>query len=200
MNIDDVIALWVLSIIIDCLLFPVPISCAFAIMLTYRDWGLKSLEVFEADTRKGATLRFTNRQSFLSYLYKARDILLSGSPGKNYFFNRPLSEWLVHNSNKWVRIKSPGRLLFNNNLTGWFLSRMQLNSWIISQSANFHLTKIPFSWVSVCWPLYKDKFDLDVKLTVFTASSFAVNDLMNIIKDRPWRKGRKVKFRGKRNR
>jgi ribosome-associated protein YbcJ (S4-like RNA binding protein) len=59
---------------------------------------MKSPEVFEADTRKGAKLRFTERESFISYLNVARDgflkdeaLLPSGSPGKNYFMNKPLS-------------------------------------------------------------------------------------------------------------
>lgn len=203
MLLEDVIILWLLLIGLDLLLSNFPIFTFLAVWITWRDWGMKSPEVFEADTRKGAKLRFTERESFISYLYVARDgflkdeaLLPSGSPGKNYFMNKPLSFWLEHNYGKWLKIRSPAKLLFNNGLTGWFLSRMQINSWNIEQKANFHLTKVEFSWVSICWPLYADRYGLNPKeISVFTASSFAVNDLMSIIKERPWRKGRKVRVR-----
>jgi hypothetical protein len=48
-------------------------------LLILAEWREKSSlreGVFMAETRKGANLKFTNRESFLSYLALARDIIL----------------------------------------------------------------------------------------------------------------------------
>jgi len=51
-------------------------------------------ERFEASTRKGAKLSFGLRESFLSFLSKARDGMLQfdGSAGKEYQMKKPLRE------------------------------------------------------------------------------------------------------------
>jgi len=52
-------------------------------------------ERFRASTRKGAQLEFSNRESFLSFLSKARDGMLSGgSAGRDFFMSRPLKDWI----------------------------------------------------------------------------------------------------------
>jgi len=54
---------------------------------------LKIPERFEADTRNGAKLTFTRRESFIAYLYNAREMLVaSGSAGNSFFYKRPLSD------------------------------------------------------------------------------------------------------------
>lgn len=71
-------------------------------------------ERFVADTRKGATLEFTRREAFLSYLYEAREGILqleNEYMRKNYFFNKPLSKWLAYNLGKFEKLKSAPKLL-----------------------------------------------------------------------------------------
>lgn len=57
----------------------VPITTALAFLGKTTEYSLRSRERFVADTRKGATLEFTDRESFLIYLDNARDYLLDGS-------------------------------------------------------------------------------------------------------------------------
>lgn len=48
-------------------------------------------EVFETETRKGTKLRFTLRESFLSWLSKARDQALYGSKKGDRYGVSPVS-------------------------------------------------------------------------------------------------------------
>lgn len=71
-------------------------------------------ERFVANTRNGANLEFTRREAFLSYLYEAREGLLqldNDYMKKNYFFNKPLSEWLAYNLKKFEKLRSAPKLL-----------------------------------------------------------------------------------------
>jgi len=47
---------------------------------------------FSAQTRKGAALKFTDKESLLSYLSIARDGMLKDSSVGRYFRDRPLTE------------------------------------------------------------------------------------------------------------
>lgn len=191
---EDVITLWALSVFIDIWFLSLPIFSSISLYITKRDWGMYSPGRFEADTRNGATLKFTTKEAFLSYLYKARNLMLDSNYfKKSYFFAKPLSTWLLHNHVKFVRLKWKDALLFNNELTGWLTSRMYLNSWSMRVKQNFKLTYKPFSWMSIRWPIYAEENGLDYKtVTVFTASSFACHDLMDIIKN-PGREKERIK-------
>lgn len=186
LTMEDVITLIVLSVGLDICLFPVPLCCSIVALLLYRDWGLTTPLRFVAATRKGANLEFSSRESFLSYLYKSREgILTGGSAGSDYLFRRPLVDWLQAKYDDWSLIKHPAQLLWRNSLTGWFLSRMFLNSWEIDQKANFWLEKRKGTWVSNWWPVYAHDNGLDSKeISVFTASSFASHWLMGYIRIR----------------
>lgn len=152
----------------------------------YASLGYWRPEKFVADTRNGATLEFTRKEAFLSWLHTAREYMLLDMEytRKGYFFNKSLATWLLHNYKKFEKIKSPSKLLWNNRLTGWFTSRMFSNSWDLRTEQDFHLTYRKDSWMAFCWPVYADENKLDYKgITVFTASSFACNDLARLIKN-----------------
>lgn len=197
-------------------------------------------ERFEADTRNGAKLKFTFRESFLSYLAIAREILLENPYMQEKWNEKSLTEWLLHNFSLWEGLKSKAKLLFattkrseedkaksikfwedhlvrvrarakdpdgkyneqdirkakailkyeksrvgvDNPLTGYFLSRMQTDSWHISVKQNFKLRYISGSWVDTQWMAYAWEWILPSnKLTVFIASSFACHALVNEIRD-----------------
>jgi len=155
-------------------------------------------ERFIASTRKGASLEFSNRESFLSFLSKARDgILAGGSAGRDFFMKRPLRDWIGWNGLQWINLKSKAALLWNNRQSGWILSRMFIDSWESKEKQDFNLTYDPDSWMGLCWPIYADENSLSYdNISVFTASSFACNDLLRMI-DYPfkYKKRKKNKFR-----
>jgi hypothetical protein len=154
-------------------------------------------ERFEASTRKGATLSFSLRESFLSFLSKARDGMLQfdGSAGKEYHMSRPLREWLAYSGLQWLNIKSKPKLLWNNRLTGWFTARMFIGSWTDKVKQDFSLTYTKNSWMDIRWEEYAKSNNLDPRnVTVFTASSFASHDLMRMI-DYPFKYKKKRNFR-----
>jgi hypothetical protein len=165
-------------------------------------WGPRLYRLpgrFEAQTRNGATLKFTNRESLLSYLSVARDRMLQtdGSPGKEYFMDRPLKEWIAWNTGQWSDLKGKCMLLWNNRQTGWLLARMYVNSWSIKIKQNFHLSYTKDSWMGLRWPVYANKHNIPWdSVTVFTASSFASDDLAYLIENPLKAKRRlKLKFR-----
>jgi hypothetical protein len=194
MTVEDSVTLWIFSCLMDVVLMPCPIFTIISLFITWRDWGLYSPIRYEADTRNGAKLQFTNDKAFLSYLYKAREgLLLDGYFKKSYFMSKPLSEWLSWNLSKFGVIKNKSNLLWNNELTGWLTARMYLDSWSLKVKQDFNLTYKPFSWMGIRWPIYCENNNLEwKKISVFTASSFATNDLMDMIKS-PYR----YKERGK---
>jgi hypothetical protein len=189
-----------------------------------------SKERFVADTRNGANLEFTGRESFISWLAVARELLLNSEYLTKKWSSRSLSEWLDYNWKAWQKLKNPLRLLFmepfkntevekllehyvrtirrkdllpgelekyqrkieeanqklwiKNPLTGYFLSRMQANSWEISQDQNFKLNAIAGSWCAEEWKSYCRNWILPIqRLNVFVASTFASHDLLEWLAD-----------------
>lgn len=170
---------------------------------------------FVAETRKGANLEFTNKESLLSYLAIAREILLNSKYLRNKVRTMTLIKWLLTREAKWMLLDNKAKLLFGevlitdkgdkmsrdffssqpsiiqrwkaksmiiikNPLTGYFLSRMQSNTWDISIKQNFALTCTKSSWVSTQWRRYSWQWILYEKgLTIFNSSSFAVHDMQN---------------------
>jgi len=237
-NIADIWPLLLMTTALDILL-SFPLSTP---VLAYLYWSRLSEHAkarFVADTRKGATLEFTDKESFLSWLAVARELLLNSPYLQNKVASWSLVEWLEHNYKRWQGIQNPVKLLFmkpfknteveqlmtyfekmsvrsdlipgekesyerriaqlrkklwvTNPLTGFFLSRMQSNSWSLSVNQNFRLNAIAGSWVESEWRSYSWQWILPRnRLNVFVASSFANHDLLNWLTDY---KGRKVKPR-----
>lgn len=165
-------------------------------------WGPRLVRIegyFEATTRNGASLKFTHRESLLSYLSVARDRMLqtNGSPGKEYFMDRPLKEWIAWNTGEWSNLRNKCMLLWDNRQTGWLVARMYVNSWSLKIKQNFHLSYRKDSWMGLRWPVYANYHGLNWdSITVFTASSFASDDLAYLIENPLKAKKRlKLKFR-----
>jgi hypothetical protein len=71
-------------------------------------------------------------------------------------------------------------IITENPLTGYFLSRMQSNTWEISNKQNFALTYREGSWVESEWNRYSWQYIIPrERINTFTASSFAIHDLIN---------------------
>jgi hypothetical protein len=67
---------------------------------------------------------------------------------------------------------------------GFFVSRMQQNSWSLSVKQDFKLKYIAESWVEMIWPTYAWQNIIPRNhITVFTASSFACHDLLEEIRN-----------------
>jgi len=230
----ELLGILIFMMILDIALgFPI---CTLAIII----WELlcqwhSSKERFTADTRNGADLSFTNRESFISWLSVARELLLNSEYLQKRWASRSLSEWLDYNWRKWQALKNPLRLLFmepfkntevegaieyyqkvmtrkdlqpgelerynmkleeaqarlwiHNPLTGYFLSRMQINSWEVAHTQNFRLNEISGSWCHEEWKRYCREWIIpESRLNVFVASTFACHDLMEWLEDYKQRK------------
>jgi len=69
---------------------------------------------FRAATRKGADLEFTSRESFISYLATAREILLDSPYLLSVWKSKTLKEWLETREIQWRDIfKNKAKLLFS---------------------------------------------------------------------------------------
>lgn len=173
---------------------------------------------FVAETRKGANLEFTDKESLLSYLAIARELLLDSRYLQKRFSHYSLEKWLITRINYWMKLTNKAKMLFGeaivigkdivspdyfhslhpivrrwlwkergvrfykNPLTGYLLSRMQSNTWNISTKQDFTLTYNANSWVATAWDRYSLQWIVPrSKLNVFTASSFAIHDLMDYL-------------------
>lgn len=170
---------------------------------------------FVAETRKGANLEFTDKESLLSYLAIARELLLDSKYLQKRFSHYSLEKWLLTRISFWSKLGNKAKLLFGeailigndivspdyyyslneiikrwlmkekgvlhykNPLTGYFLSRMQSNTWHISHKQDFTLTYCKNSWIATAWDRYSLEWIVPrSRLNVFTASSFAIHDLI----------------------
>jgi hypothetical protein len=235
---NDIWPLLSITTILD-ILVGWPLSTPTLIYLYWSRLNEYASARFIADTRKGAKLEFTDKESFLSWLAVARELLLDSPYLQNKIANWSLTEWLEHNYRKWRTIRNPVHMLFmkpfkntevesqikyftamsrrsdllpgeqkkylekvralgkrlwvNNPLTGYFVTRIQSNSWHLSVDQNFRLNAIAGSWVDTEWKSYSWEWILPRnRLNVFVSSSFACHDLMNWLTDY---KSRKVKPR-----
>jgi len=185
-----------------------PIFTGTWCLIWLRDRNKRLRPILRAATRKGSTLEFTSKEGFLTYLNNARTNLLNTSSREELRGNM-LSEWLMKHAKEykyfWVsslfrdttaeystsplsstyRAKWGPRLkgeVAHIPITGWLFSRMQLGKWNheLERKQNFKLTYSDKSWLSLCWRRYAWKHILPVNnITVFTASSFASNDLLD---------------------
>jgi len=179
-----------------------------------RTWGTYKIpSKFVAETRKGANLEFSNKESLLSYLAIARELLLDSKYLKGKMKTYSLTKWLLTREAKWLLLSNKSKMLFGravqmmaplsrelhfvservvkaypnaimqiteNPLTGYFLSRMQSNTWEISNKQNFALTYKEGSWVDGEWNRYSWQYIITrERINTFTASSFAIHDLIN---------------------
>jgi len=165
---------------------------------------------FTASTRSGATLEFGNREAFLSYLNTGRTLLLntyyeSKLSGESlsgriaYEVERFMSikspiklitESFIKKREMEHRAAEKVAKLFDKpsvppwvphiKLTGWFMARMQANSWDISVEQDFRLRWIAQSWLDINWVKYSWEHIIPKSsLNIFTASSFASHALLN---------------------
>lgn len=173
---------------------------------------------FIAETRKGANLEFTDRESLLSYLAIARELLLDSKYLQRRFKHYSLEKWLITRFSHWNKLNNKAKLLFGeaiviggdivspdyyyslsgiikrwlqkekgvlhyeNPLTGYLLSRMHSNSWFINTKQDFTLTYCKNSWIATAWERYSLQWIVPrSRLNVFTASSFAIHDLIDYL-------------------
>lgn len=171
---------------------------------------------FVAETRKGANLEFTDKESLLSYLAIARELLLDSKYLGKRLTSGSLEDWLTSRISFWIRLSNKAKLLFGaiavdhkgrtmsleylnslnpiirkwvhkrgiiivrNPLTGYLLSRLQSNSWNISNKQDFSLTYNKDSWIAQSWERYSVQWIIPhSKLNVFTSSSFAIHDIID---------------------
>lgn len=216
LNIWSLFPILIFFLVLD-LILGAPIMTIYLLITEWCRLYYSSCERFVAETRKGANLEFTHKESFLSYLAIAREILLQSKYLTNYWGDQPLTAWLKYHYSKWSLLRSKVKLLFfertivvpqtkeeanqskgkkiKNPLTGYFISRMFSNSWHIAHEQNFKLNAVKDSWCILEWPTYSWEWLLPRdKLNVFIASSFACHDLMEWLRDYKL-KGKIVKIR-----
>jgi len=161
---------------------------------------------FVAETRKGANLEFTNKESLLSYLAIARELLLDSKYLRKTVPKMSLTSWLLSREGRWSILSNKAKLLFGtvqvgpnsniikkqfidipdrvieykNPLTGYLLARMFSNSWVISTRQDFSLSYTSNSWVATQWKRYCwGEIIPENSINIFNSSSFACADLLN---------------------
>jgi hypothetical protein len=228
-SLSDIWPLLLITVLLDVML-AFPLTTPTLCYLYWCRLNEYASERFVAETRKGANLEFTGKESFLSWLSVARELLLDSQYLQNKTAGWTLTEWLEHNYKIWMAIQNPIKLLFmrpfkntevesqithfkamsnrkdllpgernvyinkvkdlekrlwvHNPLKGFFVSRMQSNTWNLSIKQNFRLNAIAGSWVESEWRSYSWEWILPRdRLNVFVASSFASHDLLNWLTD-----------------
>jgi hypothetical protein len=185
-KLEDIMIIFGLCYSLDVILFSGwPIFLALGLLSQGPVLYYRTQERFVAETRKGATLEFSSKESFISWLDVMRDGILSGSidpDERERIIKGGVKAWLDEEYGDWKRWATTRRVkwLWRTKLIGYFFSRMQADSWHISIEQDFRLKPVSGSWIWECWPVYANKWGLENReLNVFNASSFACNDLMD---------------------
>jgi hypothetical protein len=147
---------------------------------------LPSPERLRANTRKGVTLEFTVREQFLQWLLLQRQRWISEwdgsaagkytSPASSPKFEGSasrLNNWIPESARTWIFweylqfVKSSvgPRILFRGKFSGYFLSRLYLDTWNYSVSQDFTLNPMRGSWVKVWWLRYRMQNRGDLNLS-----------------------------------
>jgi len=199
-----------LTLLLDILFLGLPLMTGIMSLIFWRDWNKRINPVIRAATRKGANLEFTSKEGFLTYLNNARTNLLNTS-AREVLRGNMLEEWLLKNASNykyfWVSTlfrdtspeysTSPRSPTYRAKwgpplkgevahipITGWIFSRMQLGKWNheLQRKQDFRLGYVEKSWMGVRWGRYAYKHIIPRdRISVFTASSFASNDLMQYL-------------------
>lgn len=103
--------LYVISSLLD-LHIGAPFVLPLLILAEWREKSSLREGVFMAETRKGANLKFTNRESFLSYLALARDIILDNKYLMDKWSSKSLLEFLTSHEVLWKAVKNKSMMLF----------------------------------------------------------------------------------------
>jgi hypothetical protein len=178
--------------LLDILLLGFPVFSLIWVIITLRGRWLRHRAKFRAATRDGASLEFTTKEAFLSYLNVYRTLLINYNPDSQLrgadleiTIQNVFHQFLTKMANPvllWQDVlrRTPMPTYPHVPLVGWFTARMQSDSWYISHSQDFRLKWIKGSWLAKRWEDYKLENILSSQsLTIFTASSFACADLLD---------------------
>ena len=199
-----------LILFLDLLFFHFPVLSTLWLILVLKYRFKRGASRFMASTRNGATLEFTNKESFISFLNTARTLLLN-SYHQSKLSGESLEQWVTDNMSKWSLLSNPVKLIteeyvkkaefFHNlrqkalkltdkgrvrdwiphiRLTGWFMARMQANTWDISVEQDFKLRWVDKSWLDLHLARYVFEHVIPKScVSIFTASSFSCDALLN---------------------
>jgi len=94
---------------------------------------------FVAETRKGANLEFTDRESLLSYLAIARELLLDSKYLQKRFSHYSLEKWLITRINYWSKLNNKAKMLFGEAIV--------IGGDIVSPDYYYSLNRIIQRWL-----------------------------------------------------
>jgi len=166
---------------------------------------------FTASTRNGATLEFGTRESFIMFLNTARTLLLntyyesklSGFALESWISHN-LESWLklkqpvklitesfIKRAEFFHKTRQKAAKLTDKTsvkdwvphikLTGWFMARLQANTFDINFLQDFRLKWTAKSWLDIHWVKYSFNHIIPKSaLNIFTASSYACDGLLNM--------------------
>lgn len=147
---------------------------------------LPTRERMVAATRKGATLEFGIREQFLAWLLVQREKWIrdwDGSSKKRWYAPDTypkfegsaarLNHWIPSSARTWIFweymqfVKSMvgPKILVRGKFSGYFLSRLYLDTWNYSVPQDFTLNPTKWSWVSLWWIKYRMKNRGDLNLS-----------------------------------
>jgi hypothetical protein len=116
----------------------------------------------KAATRRGSNLEFDSVSMFLAYLLKRREDLIYG--GSASHLNQKLDkyegmspkEWINNELWQFLYYRNPAKLLFEKS-SGYFMSALYSNSWILSSPVEKELLFKKKSWISKRWYKYQQE-------------------------------------------
>jgi hypothetical protein len=186
---------------VDITLIGFPLHSLIWSFIVYHQSRIRHKAVLRADTRNGASLEFSNRESFIAYLNNARTILINSSANE-LLGGQAFIEFLTSRFDRWSKVQNPTKLFSDKqfrdwygtkplkegerrfyphiSLTGYFYARMMNNAWDLFVEQDFKLRPAKQSWVWRYKGIYSRDNNLTSKeFTTFTASSFACDALLN---------------------
>jgi hypothetical protein len=129
---------------------------------------------FQAETRSGADLEFSNDVAFIAWLKENLDTSkLAVPPSLAGQRKIPLKDYLEWAWKEYVKDNSNWEDLFKGKFLGFVMSRMQANSWNPELDQDFTMKFVRNSWMENRSIGFLRKKCVNEHITIFNSSSFA---------------------------
>jgi hypothetical protein len=193
----EMLIIWCLLVMLDVLI-GWPIFSMVMLLAVIRPQEWTDHAYFEASTRNGSTLKFTDKEAFALWLQRARDNIIENDYTERMSGDgNSLEKWLEENWLKLVEIPPARRwkLLMKSKHVGYIFSRMQSGEWNTQFEQDFRLTYNENSWMGTMWAIFARNQKIDAnKISVFTSTSYASQWLLTQPNLYEREKGWKAKF------
>lgn len=139
-----------------------------------RQWLAEKHHRLHASTRKGSNLELTDKESFLAYLYYARENW-KYKEHRHKPLEQSVADWITSNEQRWLNLWDKRKSAFSSPLIGWIVSRLYSGNWLEkNHEANRELWCNLDSWLDTQWVQYARAKGLAAnRIDIFNSSTFA---------------------------